>query len=158
MTILIHKDKLPEELLAILKTQAALELDQFEIPPPVFLAMQGEFITVNMEQESCRCRFPVLPEQLNPFGYMQGGIVSAAIDNTIGPLSMLVAPPNITRKMEINYLHAISEEVEHIYVTAMFLKKKKKILYFEAAVTDATDDITYATAKATHYIVSFLNG
>ncbi|MDJ0623079.1 MAG: PaaI family thioesterase [Desulfocapsaceae bacterium] len=151
---MIHQDKLPEEILAILNAQSATELDRFEVPPPCFLAMQGEFVVVNLEENFFRCRFPVLPEQLNPFGYMQGGMVSAAIDNTIGPLSMLVAPPNVTLKMEVSYLQAISREVKHIYVTAMFIKQRKKILHFEAVVTDAADDITFATAKATHYVVN----
>jgi len=30
-------------------------------------------------------------------------MVAAAADNTLGPLSVLVAPPNLTRRMEITY-------------------------------------------------------
>ena len=152
-----HHDKLPESLLTLLHEKIGAELDALEIPPPVFLAMRGEFIMVDIEEGVFRCRFPVLPEQLNPFGYLQGGMVSAAMDNTIGPLSLLVAPPSVTLKMEVEYLHAISREVVYIYTTAMFLKQRKKILQFKAVVTDETDELTYATARATHYVIKSIN-
>ena len=115
--------------------------------------MKGEFVDFGIENGVIRCKFPVLNEQLNPFGVMQGGIISAAIDNTIGPLSMLVAPPNITRKMEVKYIHSIDSTIDFIYVTARFLEKKKRLLYFEANVDDASETNLYATAKSTHWVI-----
>jgi len=35
---------------------------------------------------------------------MQGGMIAAAVDNTIGPLSFLVAAPNVTRRLEMKYI------------------------------------------------------
>jgi len=49
--------------------------------------MKGEVIDYDMEHETLTNRFPVLAEHLNPYGNIQGGIIAAAIDNTIGPLS-----------------------------------------------------------------------
>ena len=68
------------------------------IPPPVFTSMQGEFVDFDLEEGILVTRFPVRQDYLNPYGAMQGGMVAAAVDNTLGPLSMLVAPPNVTRK------------------------------------------------------------
>lgn len=148
-----YHDKLPESLLTLLQDKLGADLDTMVIPPPIFIAMQGEVIMADIAEGIFRCRFPVLPEQLNPFGYMQGGMVSAAMDNTIGPLSLLVAPPSVTLKMEVEYLHAVSSEVDYIYTTATFLKQRKKILQFKAVVTDETDELTYATARATHFVI-----
>jgi acyl-coenzyme A thioesterase PaaI-like protein len=85
-------------------------------------------------------------------GYMQGGIVSAAIDNTVGPLSMLVAPPSVTRKKKVKYLVPVGADVDFIYVTARFLEQKKRLLYFEASVDDDAKTIKYATAGSTHWV------
>jgi acyl-coenzyme A thioesterase PaaI-like protein len=150
---LIHKDIIPIDLLKVIEEQLDTNLKEFEIPPPVFLAMKGEFVSFNLKSAIFRCRFPVLNEQLNPYRVMQGGIIAAAIDNTIGPLSMLIAPPNITRKMEVKYFKSIKKENEYIYVTAQFIEQKKRFLYFESIVDDESGNTKYATAKSAHWIV-----
>ena len=153
VTVLLHRDKLPLELLEYLERQKDIDFNQFEIPPPVFMAMKGEIISFDLNIKLFRCKFPVLGEQLNPYGVMQGGIISAAIDNTIGPLSMLVAPPSITRRIEVKYDKAIEKDIDAILVTAQFLEQKKRLLYFEANVKDIEESTQFASAKATHWII-----
>ena len=97
-------------------------------------------------------RFPVLQEQLNPYGTMQGGIIAAAIDNTIGPLSLIVSPPNFTRTMEVKYGKVVSPELGYIYVTARFIEKRKRQLFFEAVVKSSDGD-KLASAKSTHWVI-----
>jgi len=150
---LIHSDKISEEILNIINERVGTDRDKFKIPPPVFMAMKGEFVSFSLDESYLRCKFPVLAEQLNPYGHMQGGIVSAAIDNTIGPLSMLIASTSVTRKMEVKYSSGIEADVDFIYVTAKFLEKKKRFLYFEAIVDNETETIKYATSKSTHWII-----
>lgn len=150
---MIHREKLPLELLNFLDEQKEIDFSRLEMPPAVFLAMKGEIMSIDLNNSLLQCRFPVLNEQLNPYGTMQGGMISAAIDNTIGPLSMTVAAPNVTRKLEIKYLNPIDKNIDFIYIKASFLAKKKRFLYFEASVQDAEGSIIYALAKATHWIV-----
>lgn len=150
--MMIHKDKIPADLLPVIEEKLAGSDMQVEVPPAVFVAMQGEFLDADIENGILQCRFPVLAEYLNPFGNMQGGVISAAVDNTIGPLSMLVAAPNITRHMELKYAKAVSPELEYIYVTAKFIEKKKRQLFFEALVKNVNDEIL-ASAKSRHWIV-----
>ena len=83
---------------------------------------------------------------------MQGGIIAAAIDNTIGPLSMLVSPPNFTRYITVKYGKVVSPDIGFIYVTAKFIKKKKRQLFFDAIVENG-DGEKLASAKATHWII-----
>lgn len=150
---MIHRDKLPTDLLEIIDRDTETDFNQFELPPQAFVAMEGKIVSFDLSAPSFRCKFPVLEKHLNPYHVMQGGVISAAIDNTIGPLSMLIAPPNMTRKMEVKYLKAIERDINFIYITATYREKKKRFLYFEATVTNETETIKYATAKATHWVL-----
>jgi acyl-coenzyme A thioesterase PaaI-like protein len=122
------------------------------MPPPVFLAMRGEFISFDRQAKVMTVRFPVLPEQLNPYGTMQGGMIAAAIDNTLGPLSLLVAPPNFTRRLEVKYRRRVTLGLGHITVVARFIEQNKRQLYFRASVVDDEGN-ELASAKAGHWII-----
>jgi acyl-coenzyme A thioesterase PaaI-like protein len=125
---------------------------RLNMPPPVFVAMQGRLVGFDPEEKILLARFPVLPEQLNPYGSMQGGIIAAAIDNTLGPLSMLVAPPSFTRRLEIKYRKSVSPDSGDILVEGRFVEQKKRQLFFRARVIDAEGN-ELANAKAVHWIV-----
>ena len=124
----------------------------FEIPPPVLNMMQGEFLDFNPDQSSLLAQFPVRMEYLNPYGSIQGGMVAAAIDNTLGPLSMLVAPPNVTRHIEIKYSLPITLDTKYILVRAKLVERKPPRLFFEAEVRDPQGQ-RMARCKAIHWIV-----
>lgn len=149
---MIDESRIPKELLLILESNLKGRTEEFHFPPPVFDTMKGEFITFDAEQKTLVIKFPVLREHLNPYGNMQGGIISAAIDNTIGPLSVLVAAPNFTRHMETKYGRIIHPELEFIFVTAKFIQQKKRQLFFEAVVEDKEGN-KLATAKTTNWII-----
>lgn len=149
---MIDKNKIPEELLIILENNLKGRTEEFHFPPPVFEAMQGELINYDLQEKTIVIKYPILKEQLNPYGNMQGGIISAAIDNTIGPLSVLVAPPNFTRHMETKYAKIISPDLKHIFVSATFIKQKKRQLFFEAIIKDKMGN-KLATAKTTNWII-----
>jgi acyl-coenzyme A thioesterase PaaI-like protein len=127
-------------------------VDEFRIPPPVFGAMQGEFLAFDLDGGWLTARFPVLEEYLNPYGSMQGGMVAAAVDNTLGPLSMLVAPPNVTRRLEMKYSRPITTDLEFIIVTAKLVERKGRWLTFSAKVEDQ-EEMLLARARAVHWIV-----
>lgn len=149
---MIDKDRIPKKLLPLLESQLQGRTDEINFPPPVFDAMKGEIVAFDIEKESLTNKFPVLMEHLNPYGNMQGGIISAAIDNTIGPLSLLVSPPNFTRYMKVKYGKVVSPELGYIYVTAKFTGKKKRQLFFEAIVQDS-DENKLASAKSIHWVI-----
>ena len=97
-------------------------------------------------------RFPVMEEHLNPYGTMQGGMVAAAIDNTLGPLSMLVAAPNVTRRLQVKYSRPVMADVGHIVVTAKFTGRQGRELAFRAEVRDPAG-VLLARARASHWII-----
>lgn len=149
---MIDKERIPKEFHPILEEKLRGRASELTIPPPVFDALKGEFINYDAENEILTNRFPVLSEHLNPYGNMQGGIIAAAIDNTIGPLSVLVSPPNFTRHMEVKYGKVVSPDLGFIYVTAKFMGKKKRQLFFEAVVKNS-DGEKLASAKSTHWVI-----
>lgn len=126
--------------------------DEYELPPPVFSTMHGEFLEYDEENKVLTNRFPVLKDFLNPYGTMQGGMVAAAVDNTLGPLSMLVAPPSVTRRIELKYSNPITTDLEFIIVKGTFLECEDRWLRFKAEVRDPGGKLL-ARAWSQHWIV-----
>jgi len=134
-------------------TQALGEdIGSFRLPPPSYEVMGCEIIAFDASDKSIVVKMPILESWLNPFGTMQGGLIIGAIDNAVGPLSLLVAPKNVTRDIESKLLKPITMDIRYIYVRAKLLEEKKRRLTFEAVVTDSDGNI-YAKAKLTNWIV-----
>ena len=147
-----NEDSLTSEVIAILKSKLGDRIDQYAIPPPVFRAMAGQFVAVDLEAGTLIARFPVRESYLNPYGSMQGGMIAAALDNTLGPLSMLVAPPNVTRRLEITYSRPAKLDMGRILVDARMVERQGRWLFFRADVRSG-DGLRLARSKATHWIV-----
>ena len=125
---------------------------EYILPPPSFSIMQCEIIAFDKEKATLTTKIPVLKEWLNPYATMQGGMIVAAIDNAIGPLSMLVAPKNMTRGIESKLIKAITMDLKYIYVHATLFEAKKRRLIFDVEVKDR-DESLYATARITNYLL-----
>jgi len=143
---------LEAQLVAVLEERFRDSAGGMLIPPPVFRAMQAQVVVLDLDGGTLTIRFPVLREQLNPFGNMQGGMVAAMIDNTLGPLSMAVAPPNFTRQFEIKYRRPVHPRQGHVRVTGRFLERRGRRLYFSAAVADEGGQELVA-ARSIHWII-----
>ncbi len=142
----------PIDLIELYSEVLGDTIEQFELPPPSFTVMQGELIEFNDVKKSLTTKMPVLKSWLNPYGTMQGGMVLAAIDNAVGPLSLLVAPMNMTRSMESKFIKPITMDIEYIYVTASLSEQKRKRLKFEVTVQDKFETI-YTKATVVNWIV-----
>lgn len=57
---------------------------RFEIPPPVFVELGGEFVDFDPGR-SLTAEWPVSDRHRGPSGRLQGGILAAYFDNTVGP-------------------------------------------------------------------------
>lgn len=107
-----------------------------ELPPKVFLNMQGEFIEF-VEGQRLVARYPNLERYANPFGFMQGGIIVAAMDNTVSPLSYMVAPPNITSGIEAIFKRPIKGADPFIDVIATVVNRSDSSISLQAEVLNA---------------------
>lgn len=146
------KNNIPKAIYDLFESKLQDIDREIDFPPPVFEAMKGEVVSFDAEKEIFVNKFPVLKEYFNPYRVVQGGVIAAAIDNTIGPLSMLVAPPNFTRYLNLKYGKTVPPEADYIWVTATYTGKKKRQLFFEAVVHDGKGN-KFASAKAIHWVV-----
>jgi acyl-coenzyme A thioesterase PaaI-like protein len=139
-------------LIEIMRRRYGDRLEDFMIPPPSFLAMDGDFVEIDEAGGWLITRFPVREAYMNPYGSMQGGFIAAAVDNTLGPLSMVIAPPNVTRRLDLKYSRAITIEMDEIFVRADFLGQDGRWLEFKAEVRSPEQELL-ARARALHWIV-----
>jgi acyl-coenzyme A thioesterase PaaI-like protein len=149
---MVEHDALPPLIAQSIQQRLGDRSDEYLIPPPVFVAMQGEFLAFDPEGGTLTTRFPVLQEYLNPYGAMQGGMVAAAVDNTLGPLSMLLAPPNVTRRLQMKYSRPVTPDLAYIQVKGRLLERKGRWLTLSAEVRDQ-EGLLLARARAEHWIV-----
>lgn len=140
------------EIMALLRKRVGDRIDAYKVPPPVFAAMRGEFLAFDLEEKSLTAQFPVLERYLNPYAAMQGGMIAAAVDNTLGPLSVLVAPPNLTRRLEMTYSKSVTLDMGVVVVKAKLLSREGQRLTFNADVR-SRDGSRLARAKAVHWIL-----
>jgi len=146
------KTKKPIDVIELFNNVLGDKINDFTLPPPSFEVMQCEIITFDEEEKTLTTKLPILKQWLNPYGTMQGGMIDAAIDNAVGPLSMLVAPPNMTRTIESKLLKAIPMDVGFIYVYATLIEEKRRRLTFDVKVLDENEEI-YATSKVVNFIL-----
>jgi len=136
----------------ILHARLGDRIDEFILPPPVFDFMQAELRDFDPQAGYLQVRFPVLEGYLNPYGVMQGGMVAAAVDNTLGPLSMLVAPPNVTRTLDLKFSQPVTIDLENIIVEGRLVGREGRRLTFNAEVRDQGGKLL-ARARALHWII-----
>jgi acyl-coenzyme A thioesterase PaaI-like protein len=114
--------------------------------------MMGELLDYDPDTRTLTGRFPVMARYKNPYKVMQGGMIAAAMDNVLGPLSVLVAPANLTREMIIKYKKPVSEEFAYIVIKAWVEKLEPPYLWLAARV-ESEDGVLFARAKARHFIL-----
>jgi acyl-coenzyme A thioesterase PaaI-like protein len=93
-----------------------------ELLPKVFTDMEGVNL-LTMLMGILIARFPNKERYINPFGFMQGGIIVAAIDNTVASLSYLLAPPNISKEISAVFKWSVTRDDRYIDVIASLIEK-----------------------------------
>jgi len=120
-------------------------------PPNCFLYMKGEYRAYE-SRTALTVGFPVLPEYHNPVQVMQGGFITAAIDNTIGPLSYLAArSPCTTLDLHTQYIRPIAAG-DTLVVTARVTSHSPHTLTFEAEALNGKGKLV-AQATATMLVM-----
>jgi len=120
-----------------------------QFPPACFMTMGGEFLHFDPEAKRLRVRFPVKPEFANPMGYMQGGLIVGAIDNTIGPLTFLVAQPSVTTQLNTSYIRPITPDLTHFEVEAVITEQTRRLVFIDAVVYAGDKQLAHARASST---------
>ena len=132
--------------------QPLVESGKLQVPPPIFKDMEGEFVDFDLENKTITIRFPIKERYQNPVGYMQGGMIATAIDNTMGPLSYAIAAPSVTKKLEIEYFRPVPSSMSHITITAFVESQEERVLTLIAEVKRG-DGTVLARGTATNIIM-----
>lgn len=125
-----------ETLLALLRARVPAGAS-INLPPPCLVEMAAQPLDWQ-DGVSLTLRFPVQERWRNPLGFMQGGFIAAALDNTIGPFSYLIAPPSVTSQLNLSYLRPVSPQATNLTCTARLVERTTKTLYIAGEAR--TDD------------------
>jgi uncharacterized protein (TIGR00369 family) len=143
----------PPDIVGMMQQQMSGEVAKgLKLPPPIFVELGTEVVSFDAETATLICRFPVQERWQNPLGFMQGGMIAAALDNTIGPLSFLVAPPSVTTQMNLTYLRPVTPQETQITVTARLVERTRRLLVFSAQAV-SSDGKTLALCSATQQLI-----
>ncbi|MBN1264069.1 MAG: PaaI family thioesterase [Anaerolineales bacterium] len=144
--------KQPDFFKRAMEEQFGEESSDLLLPPPVFSTLPCEFTAFDRAAGMLTARFPVREGYLNPFRTVQGGILAGFADNTIGPLSMMVALPNVTRRFEMKYSKPVTMDMAWVEVRAQLVSCEGRVLNFTAEIRDP-DGKLVARAKAAHWLL-----
>ena len=124
------------------------------LPPPTFEYLNGEVV----EQASgrVRCRFRPTEEMTNPLGAVQGGILAAFFDDTMGPAVFSIANGRgfTTVSMNVTFLRA-AKPGEPVACEATVVRHGRTQAYAEATLTRESDGELLARASSVNL---FLEG
>ena len=69
-------------------------------------------------------------------GIESRGFIVAALDNTLGPFSYLIAPPSVTTSLNTQYLRPVTQEMSHIICHARLVERTRTQLFLAGEVRD----------------------
>ncbi len=118
-------------------------------PPPSARLLGWRHLGFDKETGTLRASFEATADFLNPAGMVQGGMLAAMLDDTLGPVASAVSGGALfaqTLEMKVSYLRP--GRVGTIYSEARIVRQGREILFLEGRLHDAEGN-TIATATAT---------
>lgn len=121
--------------------------------PPVSKLLGWRLIDMKPEEGIIRVGFEGREEFLNPAGFIQGGMLSAMLDDTMGPAAFIMSEgklftPTIT--MTVNFL--APGKVGAFECEAKVVQMGKTVVFVEGRLMDGTGTLV-ATATSTSRLV-----
>jgi uncharacterized protein (TIGR00369 family) len=106
--------------------------------PPCADLLGLELLDHNPEQRWARFAFEGRPEFLNPAGFIQGGILSAMLDDTMGPTVLLSSRGTLfTATINLNVSFLQPAKPGRILSEGRVVSMGKTIAFVEATLSDA---------------------
>lgn len=121
--------------------------------PPVSKLLGWRLIELNADAGVIKIGFEGKPEFCNPSGFIQGGMLAAMLDDTMGPAAFIMTggklyTPTIT--MTVNFLSP--GKVGSFVCEAKVVQMGKTVVFVEARLMDAAGTLI-ATASSTSRLV-----
>jgi uncharacterized protein (TIGR00369 family) len=143
-----------EEILARLKTIAAgLQGVELDIPPRTVAFLGGHFTEFDEAAAVLKARFPVKHDYRNPMRFMQGGMITAVMDNTMGPLCFLCRFFGVSTQINTAFVRPVTPDETWIEVEARIVERTANVAQVTAVTRNAAGK-TVALCQATFTAMS----
>lgn len=118
--------------------------------PPCALLLGWRILDAKPEQGWIRIGFEGKPEFRNPAGFIQGGILAAMLDDTMGPAVFAMTRGELyTATIDMNVSFMAPAKVGPLFGEATVIQLGKTIAFIEGQLTDADGNlIARATTSA----------
>lgn len=124
-------------------------------PPPAAQLLGWELVSIAPEKGEIELAFLARPEFLNPAGTVQGGILCAMLDDTMGPAaSALLEGKSFAQTLELKTSFFRPARPGRILASGKVTHRGRDILFLEGRLTDPEGRLL-AAATATARIVPF---
>jgi uncharacterized protein (TIGR00369 family) len=122
-----------------------------KLPPATFVAHQGKILAFASGQ-SLSVVFPVGEAQTNPFGTLQGGILSSFFDDAFGMLCFAsLHRPCVTIDLSVNFIRPVKLG-SFVIIHAVFKGRGRKLLQVSAEAVSCDEKLV---ANATSNLMVF---
>lgn len=112
--------------------------DVFKTPSPSSTTLGFEVLSLDMKAWTTRVRFDGRTEFRNPAGYVQGGFLSAMLDDTIGFLAgMKTAPSALPSTVDLHTTFLRPVRVGVVEVAAKLSNIGRSMIFSQATLFDA---------------------
>ena len=102
-------------------------------------------LEISYEPDACIVAFEALPALFNPQGTLHGGVLSTALDISMGHLLNKRSGPGATLEMKVQYLAPVAKG--KVTCRASFLRYGARLSFIQSQATDAEGNaVAYATA------------
>lgn len=93
-------------------------------------------LRISYGDETCRVEIPVADYMANPQGSLHGGVISLAMDVSMGHLCNRFLSVAVTLEMKTQYLRAVTGPC---WCEGRFLKKGRQVVYLESRLYDESE-------------------
>lgn len=123
--------------------------------PPAAKLLGWKLVSVDPEAGTVKIQFEARLEFLNPVGTVQGGILAAMLDDTMGPAaSFHLGGDGFAQTLELKVSFMRPGRVGPIFGEARVVHRGRDIVFLEGALRDGEGTLL-ATATATGRIIPF---
>ena len=104
-------------------------------PPPVHRFLGGRFEQFDADELRLKLSYQSRAEFANPMGHLQGGLLSAMLDDAMGLFALIghEGQPAATVNMTVNFLRPTA--LKQVDVEVYFVRRGRKISNLEAIAT-----------------------
>ncbi len=126
--------------------------------PPAAVLLGWTLLAVDPEKGTIRVQFEARTEFLNPIGTVQGGILTAMLDDTMGPAgTAYLGGDALCQTLELKTSFLRPARPGTLYGEGRVVHRGREVIFLEGTLSD-DEGRPVATATATARIVPFADG